>query len=107
MLKIILGGFLFLIIALWLGSDTGAKDMVSDMETMAKETCECESAECAKSTLEGFKGKYSEEDYESLSDEDKTKVDGFMAAAALCKVKQKTGAKEASKTESDKKDRQH
>jgi hypothetical protein len=62
----------------------GCGNIVSDSEAMAKETCECKDADCAKASLEGFEGKYSEEDYEALSDEDKTKVEGFMAAAALC-----------------------
>jgi hypothetical protein len=53
---------------------------------MSTSTCECEDADCAKEAMDGYKGKYTKEDYEALSDEDKKEVDAYLTAAGLCAI---------------------
>ena len=62
----------------------GCGNIVSDSESMAKDVCECADSECAEKAMEAHKGKYSDDDFEALSDEDKAEVEAYLAAAALC-----------------------
>ena len=61
---------------------------VADIESMASEICKCEDEACAEKVTEKYEGKHDDFDPETLSDEDKARVEAAAMKMVGCALAQ-------------------
>ena len=71
---------------------SGGGGPVADMESMAKEICDCKDKECAEKVGEKYPDdKYSDADIEKLSDEDKARIEAAAMKMFGCMLGMEAG----------------